>query len=186
MFLGSISFLVVWFLNKYYGTEFQNTLIISLSIKLIIFILSVVIKTSKKSIDSLKSIRPYFYSSKYNNEKIRQSFAYLIRIKVNNKYLLIKSGHKRGLFGPVGGVYHIEHIDYVYNTLGFARDSTPGDSQDVRSKILGKNIEKFIEWFNPKENRETSPLREFREELLDSELIPKQLFGNPILFLNLI
>lgn len=134
---------------------------------------------SKRSIDSLKNIRPYFYSLKYNNEKIRLSFAYLIRIKVNNRYLLVKSGHKRDLFGPVGGVYHIEHIDYVYKTLGFARDSTPGDSQDVRGTILGKNIKKFIEWFNRGENRETSPLREFCEELLDSELIPKQLFDNP-------
>ena len=26
---------------------------------------------SKRSIDSLKNIRPYFYSLKYNNEKIR-------------------------------------------------------------------------------------------------------------------
>lgn len=179
LIFGSITFLIVWLLNKYYDIEFWSTFIISLSIELILFILSFVIKMSKRSIDSLKNIRPYLYSLKYNNEKIRLSFAYLIRIKVNNRYLLVKSGHKRDLFGPVGGVYHIEHIDYVYNTLGFARDSTPGDSQDVRGTILGKNIEKFIEWFNHGENRETSPLREFCEELLESEFIPKQLFDNP-------
>ena len=115
LIFGLITFLIVWLLNKYYDIEFWNTFIISLSIELILFILSFIIKMSKRSIDSLKNIRPYFYSLKYNNEKIRLSFAYLIRIKVNNRYLLVKSGHKRDLFGPVGGVYQKISVSFQFS-----------------------------------------------------------------------
>ena len=180
LLLGATSFLVIYLLNKHYGIEFWNTLIITLSIEFLMFAFATVFSLTKDSFIKLKNVRPYNYDSKYNNEKIRLSFAYLIRIKVNNRYLLVKSGHKRSLFGPVGGVYHIEHVDYVYNKLGFSRDSTPGDEQDVRGTLLGKSIKRFIKWFDCKKNRETNPNREYQEELLNSGLLPSQLFGAPV------
>ncbi len=179
LLLGLASFLIIYLLNKHYGFEFWNTLIITLSIEFLLFVLTTVFSLTKNTFIKLKNVRPYNYNSKYNNEKIRLSFAYLIRIKVNNRYLLVKSGHKRSLFGPVGGVYHIEHVDYVYNELGFSRDSTPGDEQDVRGTILGKNIKAFVKWFDCKKNRETNPDREYQEELLNSGILPSQLFDDP-------
>lgn len=125
----------------------------------------------------ISEAREYDYKREYNDKKIRLSFAYLIRIRVNNKYLLVKSGHKRELYGPVGGVYHIDHSDYVYNKLGFSRDETPGDPNDVRGKIQGKNIKKFLKWFNKKENREITPYREFEEELIKTAVVPDNLFA---------
>lgn len=38
---------------------------------------------------------------------IRISFAYLFRIKIGNKYLLILNGRNTGKYQPVGGVYKI-------------------------------------------------------------------------------
>lgn len=165
--------------NKHFGDEFWNAFIISISVELVLIASSTFYSLIKSAFKEIENVRPYYYDSKFNNEKIRLSFAYLIRIKVNNKYLLVKSGHKREVFVPVGGVYHIEHIDYVYKTLGFSRDSHPGDDQDIRGTILGKNIKKFIKWFDQKKNRETTPNREFQEELLTPGLVPNQLFDNP-------
>lgn len=122
--------------------------------------------------------RPYIYKQDFLNRKVRLSFAYLIRIKTNSHYLLIKHpNHNR--FQPVGGVYYQECSEYLLRKFGFQRDNKPGDPKDIRGNIEGKNVSKFIRWFDKKKNREITPYREFKEELINEEIFPNELFNNP-------
>ena len=168
--------LIVCFGLKPENEELFKELAIGVGGEILLSIIMFGLNVVRLHIINISEAREYTYKSEYKNKRIRLSFAYLIRIRVNNKYLLVKSGHNRQLYGPVGGVYHIEHTEYVYNKLGFARDKTPGDSTDIRGTILGKNINKFIKWFGRKENRETTPNREFEEEIINSGIAPKELF----------
>lgn len=177
--IAFISALVIWIGNKCFGWAFQETFNITILVEVIIEVITIGTKIIKFFYKKAKNAAPYVYKQEFNNEQVRLSFAYLIRIKVNNKYLLVKSGHKRNLFGPVGGVYHIEKTDYIFNKLGFYRDETPGDSADIRGRIKGKNITKFIKWFDLKKERETTPNREFYEELVNSGILDINLFGEP-------
>lgn len=177
--VSGLSTLIIWLGNKYLGWDFIINLVITLVSELVVYLLVLGFKVLKFISVRIKNSAPYDYDSKYNNQEIRLSFAYLIRIKVNTTYLLVKSGHKRDLYGPVGGVYHIEKTDYVYDKLGFYRDSTPGDSNDIRGNILGKRVKKFVKWFESKIDREITPEREFNEELVKSGILDFSLFGEP-------
>ena len=176
LILVGFTALITFIISKIGNREFVKDLIIGLIIDGIILFLSFIVNCIRSLFKCLIDARVYNYSQKYNNKRIRLSFAYLIRIRVNNKYLLVKSGHDRNLYGPVGGVYHMNHTNYVYNELGFSRDETPGDNNDIRGTILGKNISKFIKWFNKGIDREVSPNREFFEELIESGVVPEALF----------
>ena len=177
--IGGLSTLIIWLGNKYLGWDFIFNLIITLASELVVYLLILGFNVLKFISVRIKNSAPYDYDSKYDNQEIRLSFAYLIRIKVNNKYLLVNSGHKRDLYGPVGGVYHIKKTDYVYNKLGFYRDSTPGDFNDIRGHILGKRVKKFVKWFESKIDREITPEREFYEELVNSGILDIKIFGEP-------
>ncbi len=106
------------------------------------------------------------YDLSYRNKEIRISFAYLIKILINDKYLLVKK-EKFNKFQPIGGVYHQYDSDTM-NDLGFSRDITPGDAQDIRGSIKCKNLIKFLKWFDSEgAKRERGVNREFYEELKD-------------------
>ena len=51
--------------------------------------------------------------------------------------------------------------------------------QSVLLRKVGKNIKKFIKWFNKGQDRETDPYREFKEELVDGCEIDEGLFQKP-------
>jgi len=124
--------------------------------------------------------KPYKYNSCYKNEQIRLSFAYLIRIRIGSKYLLVNNNnHKR--FQPVGGVYHQYCSDFLFKKFGFFRDHTRGDDTDIRGEIKGRKIKGFIRWFNKNKNREINAEREFREELVKTGILSDELFNNVIL-----
>lgn len=63
-------------------------------------------KKIEKILDKMKEIL-------FKNEEIRVSAAYLFRIKIENKYLLVK-GNKISQYQPIGGVYKYkkERSDY--------------------------------------------------------------------------
>ncbi|MBK9420927.1 MAG: hypothetical protein IPN44_07725 [Flavobacteriales bacterium] len=110
------------------------------------------------------------------NEEIRLSIAYLYRIKVDDKYLLVKNT-RRELFQPVGGVYKtlpgsekiFRELDirpdrHINTELGIAKG-------DLRVHVPGKHVLEFLDWFDSKQDRETSPWREFCEELLTTGIL---------------
>lgn len=104
---------------------------------------------------------------------IRITIAYLFRIEIDGKYMLIRNNRKVPGFQPVGGVYKYlrrENAEF-FDNLGLIPDTKiPRDTvaEDDLRMNLGKRYRllKFIHWFHKKKNREVDPWREFYEELI--------------------
>ena len=112
------------------------------------------------------------------NKNIRISFAYLYRIKIRNKYLLIM-GNRIHKYQPVGGVYKFYDLNYL-KKIGFNEsDEMKNDGKnekDLRGKIPAKKLPKLIKWFKTQECREYDANREFNEELLHSGILDSDIF----------
>lgn len=107
---------------------------------------------------------------RYNNTYIRVSVAYLYKIYVDGKYLLVK-GRNIDQFQPVGGVYkRMAESSKLFNELGILDDKEipicDTSRHDLRIRVKGRNLHKFISWFESKQDREISHWREFCEELV--------------------
>lgn len=107
---------------------------------------------------------------------VRISFAYLYRIKVDNKYLLVKNARGTGKYQPVGGVYKMlgsERIELknLYHVVD--DDKVPLDKSskdDYRLQLPCKYLRRFVRRFDSqKASRERidNVSREFKEELGD-------------------
>lgn len=118
------------------------------------------------------------------NQPVRVTIAYLFRIEVNGKYVLIKR-HKKDSPGyqPVGGTYKYlkEENRELFDKLGVEpcnlvpRDEDTED--DLRITIRKrKHLIAFLKWFESRKNREIDPYREFCEELVEPGLLPADLF----------
>lgn len=112
------------------------------------------------------------------NKPIRISAAYLFRIKVNGRYLLIRGGKIATQFQPVGGVYKFfESSRDALNRMGVSLDnkmkSATRDPEDLRIQLPAKNAIAFLDWFDSKKGREVTTLREFDEELVAGGYLPE-------------
>lgn len=154
--------------------SFSNT-IFNVSIEMIGGILLFVLLNFLQNIRQL-----YFYFQTQillRNKDIRLSIAYLFRIKVDGKYLLVKSS-RRQYFQPVGGAFKtLPGSETIFEKLGVKQDriieTEKGIAKnDLRVFVKGLSVIEFIEWFNSKEDRETSPWREFCEELISTNILP--------------
>lgn len=118
---------------------------------------------------------------KYWKQDIRLSIAYLFRIEIDGKYLLVKGNRLKKQFQPVGGVYkfyaeakpNLEKWKYRPDTKMGNVDET----DDLRIFIKGRYLLKFMVWFDSMKDREYDPYREFCEELLETNLLPKEPFS---------
>jgi hypothetical protein len=108
-------------------------------------------------------------------KRIRISYAYLIRIYVNGYYLLVKST-KVNRFVPPGGAYHFEN-DFDGKALEFERDESYGDKKDIRGTIPYDQLRNFLRWTKTQKNREVGANREYQEELIESSVLPGNLFS---------
>ena len=126
------------------------------------------------------SIKMLFKILRNWNEFVRISFAYLFRIKVGNKYLLIM-GNRIKKYQPIGGVYKFYDIHNLQR-IGFDEmDEMKADGKndkDLRGKIQAKKLPKLIKWFNTQECREYDANREFNEELVYSGILDDKIFRN--------
>ena len=110
---------------------------------------------------------------------IRISFAYLYRIKIGDKYLLVKNERGTGKDQPVGGVYKIfgnEKIELKnrYKVKDDNKISIDESSRnDYRLRIENRYLRKFVKRFDCKADRERidNLSREFREELIDKNIV---------------
>lgn len=118
------------------------------------------------------------------NQPVRVTIAYLFRIEVNGKYLLIKR-HKKDNPGyqPVGGAYKYlkEENRELFDKLGIEPcNHVPRDEDtenDLRIIIRKrKNLTAFLKWFESRKNRELDPYREFCEELITPGFLSKENF----------
>lgn len=113
------------------------------------------------------------------NDYIRISFAYLYRIKIFDKYLLVKNNRGTRKFQPVGGAYKFNDAERLYLTKKFhIRDDSgiPVDNtskNDYRLHLKAKYLRRFIRRFNSTQNREMLKdlSREFIEELIKPQII---------------
>lgn len=114
------------------------------------------------------------------NKPIRITTAYLFRIEINGKFLLIKRHKKdRQGFQPVGGTFKYlkDENRELFNKLSIEPcnfvcrdDDTENDLRVIMRKR--KRLYKYLKWFESRKNREIDPWREFYEELIEPGLIP--------------
>jgi SMODS-associated NUDIX domain len=121
----------------------------------------------------IKLVTHCFYLSLLG-QSIRFSMSYQYRIKIQDKYLLVKNSNWNH-YQFVGGKYK-----RLKQTQGFlqsefeARDDfklqTSGLMKDDFALFIpAKNAIKFIDWFNKGKGREISHWREFYEELIEGK-----------------
>jgi hypothetical protein len=125
-------------------------------------------------------LRFAWYSVRHGSSHIRISASYLFRIKSGNKYLLVK-GRRFPQYQPVGGVYKTSPTAKSFLNKVEALDDNliPIDvysENDLRIRIPAKNLVQFIRWFESGESRETSPWREFYEELIAANILSAENF----------
>lgn len=118
----------------------------------------------------------------YKNQEIRVSLSYLYRIKHKDKYLLVKNRKIIGQYQPVGGVYkYYATAEKYFQELGVNQyigfNYEDEFKNDLRVKVPSKNLNKFIQWFHSREDRELDPIREFYEELISTGYLSKSLFA---------
>jgi|GEM_PF-3965308 len=109
-----------------------------------------------------------------SSTRIRISYAYLIRIKIQGKYLLVRGKYNK--YQPPGGVYHYYDRE-IERQFGFKRDETHGDDNDIRGTIELSSLKKFLKWRKTEKNRETGFTREFNEELIQSKILSEKEFS---------
>ena len=123
---------------------------------------------------------------KYRNKDVRFSISYLFRIRIpeSNNYLLVLNRRIENQLQPVGGVYKRYGDDKLFESWNYKLDNqTNGinvdkeSEGDLRFTVKGKYVIKVIRWFNENKEREISAEREFREELIDTEILDKKLFN---------
>lgn len=117
---------------------------------------------------------------KYRNEFIRASISYLFRIKIDNKYLLVRGERITRQFQPVGGVYKmLPEAKSTLKNLEIRDDNNIQDKiskDDLRIRVKGRYLMKFIKWYNSGKERENSVFREFCEELIEPGILSKEIF----------
>ncbi len=114
-----------------------------------------------------------------NDTIIRISFAYLYRIKIGNKYLLVKNERGTGKYQPVGGVYKLlgkEKMELRNRYQVKDDNKIPIDQSsrdDYRLRMENKYLRKFVRRFDRKAEREQiyNLSREFREELVEKGVV---------------
>lgn len=114
-----------------------------------------------------------------NDTLVRISFAYLYRIKVGNKYLLVKNERGTEKYQPVGGVYKLAGNEKIelknrYQVKDDDKISIDESSRDdYRLRIENKYLRKFMKRFDCRANRERidNLSREFKEELIDKNIV---------------
>jgi hypothetical protein len=120
----------------------------------------------------------YRSNTQHANDHLRVSISYLFRIKIDERYLLVK-GRRIDQYQPVGGVYKCfpDEVHDLFTKLDVREDKAmPIDihsRDDLRVRVLGKNLFDFVKWFMSEKNRETTQQREFREELVDPGFLSK-------------
>ncbi|MFD2907525.1 hypothetical protein ACFSX9_02135 [Flavobacterium ardleyense] len=138
----------------------------------------IVLYTILNLLQNINRLYLYFQTQVLLRDKeIRLSIAYLFRIKLDGKYLLVKSS-RRNYFQPVGGAFKtLPGSEKIFEKLDVKSDrlieTEKGVAKnDLRVFVKGIKVIEFIEWFNSKEDRETSPWREFCEELIMTNILP--------------
>jgi hypothetical protein len=127
--------------------------------------------------DEKVAIRMRWYSARYGRDMVRISAAYLFRIKIDGKYLLVK-GARFPHYQPVGGVFKVSPTGRAFLVGIGAQDDDlipidQASEADLRIRVKGVHLSKFYRWFDGRTGREDAPWREFQEELIATSILPR-------------
>ena len=145
--------------------EILHDLIVNLIVVVITFLVSTIFNNRRR-------IKIWYQSLFRWNKKIRLSCAYLFQIKNKGRYLLIK-GRRIDQYQPVGGVYkYHDSFKRLKEELELKDESKTRfyEGGDLRLITKGKNLVKFLNWFDTRKNREVTVIRELIEELEPAEI----------------
>jgi SMODS-associated NUDIX domain len=122
----------------------------------------------------------FLAATRYRYQHIRISAAYLFKIEIDGRYLLIK-GRNIDQFQPVGGVYkRLPDSSKLFQELGILDDKqipiSDTTRHDLRIRVKGSRIHKFLQWFDSNQDREISHWREFCEELIRTHTLNSDVF----------
>ncbi|GGB23382.1 SMODS-associated NUDIX domain-containing protein [Puia dinghuensis] len=144
-----------------------------------------VIEAIAKLLENAAIFKTYLLSQTlYRGYEVRFSVAYLFNIRMDNEYLLIYNP-RRQHFQPVGGVYKkFPEANVRLEKLEAKPDDLTGNDDirkdDLRLFLPMSNAIRFVRWFKSEKDRETSPCREFYEELIRPGILAQQ----PFLYLS--
>lgn len=129
---------------------------------------------------NFRFLRIVWYSLRTWRQRVRISASYLYRIRIDNEYLLVK-GHRFDQYQPVGGVYKTHPSSSgKRNEMNILDDKllVPDavSEGDLRIRVPGKHLVSFVRWFEHGRGRETDCWREFYEELIDTDILPREDF----------
>jgi hypothetical protein len=102
---------------------------------------------------------------------------------VEGKFLLVK-GQRIDQYQPVGGVLKVyRDAKAKLKKMGVEEDSKfpidPDSIGDLRVMVPWKSIVPFLQWYLEGTGRETSPWREFYEELIETGILSAEKFRTP-------
>jgi hypothetical protein len=138
---------------------------------------------------NLKYLKLGIASVRFRNQYVRVSFSYLFRIEDQGRYLLVRGKRFAHQMQPVGGVYKLSGTAKQRLREWEVQDDDliPLDEtseNDIRLRVPGRHLLSFVRWFERGTDRETSPWREFSEELLRAKLLPTEEF--PYIYHNFV
>ena len=130
-------------------------------------------------------LRSVLCSTVYRWRDIRISVAYLVRVRVDDHYLLVRGHRIPTQFQPIGGVYKVRSD--VLKQLQEEYRITPdtrfvGDAEnagDLRMMLPGSSVAAFLKWMGRRQEFETAPWREFYEELIKPGHLDAEAFATP-------
>lgn len=127
-----------------------------------------------------KRVAEIWWSSWHRNELVRYSISALLRIQVDDKYLLVKNRHFNK-YQPVGGVLkRLPHSAHTLSKLGIREDNMFNHDDinrgDLRVHVPARSVTGFLNWYASGVGRELEPWREFYEELVRPGLLPSAVF----------
>jgi len=127
-----------------------------------------------------KRVAELWWSSWHRNELVRYSISALLRIQIDDKYLLVKNRHF-GKFQPVGGVLkRLPHSERRLCELGIREDNMFNHDEinrgDLRVHVPARSVAGFLNWYASGVGRELEPWREFYEELVRPGLLSSAVF----------
>lgn len=114
-----------------------------------------------------------------NDTIVRISFAYLFRIKVGDRYLLVKNNRGTEKYQPVGGVYQFkrgekDELKKLFSVIDDNKIPIDKSSRnDYRLRMANKHLRKFVKRFDGEARREQIDNlgREFKEELIETGIV---------------
>lgn len=130
--------------------------------------------------DLVTRLRERLWAWQHGHEFVRYSISAMVRIQVDDRYLLVRNRHF-GKYQPIGGVLkRLSHSKLKLSELGvrednmFAVDDT--NRGDLRLQVPAGSLAAFSDWYASRLGREFGPWREFYEELLAPGILDNQLF----------